>query len=82
MRYFLEPQRGFFSVLQEGHDEFYVGYVYPQKGDLGGYSVRDGGNNEFTVVQSLEEAIAAIAVYYKENPPWWDRKSARRRARR
>ena len=79
MRYFLEPQRSFLCVVQQGYDEFYVGYVYPHKGDLGEYSVRDAGNNEFAVVQSLEEAIAAIAVFYKENPPWWDRKKARRR---
>jgi hypothetical protein len=68
MRYFLELLRGFLAIVQQGHeDEFYVGYVYPNKGDVGGYSVREGGNNEFAVAQSLEDAIAAIAVFYKEN---------------
>jgi dTDP-D-glucose 4,6-dehydratase len=80
MRYFLDPHPSFLCVVQEGCDEFYVGYVYPREGDDGRYSVRNGSNNEFAVVQSLEEAITAIAVFYKENPPWWDRKRARRRA--
>jgi hypothetical protein len=80
MRYFLEPLRGCLAIVQQGYeDEFYVGYVYPQKD---GHSVRDGGNNEFAVVQSLEDAIAALAVFYKENPPWWDMPKARRRTRR
>jgi hypothetical protein len=73
MRYFLEPLRGFMAIVQQGHeDELYVGYVYLNKGDVGGYSVSEGGNNEFAVAQSLEDAIAAIAVFYKENPPWWE----------
>ena len=82
MRYFLEPLRSCLAIVQQGYeDEYYVGYAYPQKGALGGYSVREAGNNEFCVVQSLEDAIAAIAVFYKENPPWWDRPRARRRMR-
>ena len=82
MRYFLEPHPGLLAVLQQGYDEFYVGYVYPQRDGLSGYSVRDAGNNEFSVVQSLEDAIAAIAVLYNKYPPWWDRPRARRRTRR
>jgi hypothetical protein len=82
MRYFLEPHPGLLAVLQQGYDGFYVGYVYPRKDGLSGYSVRDAGNNEFAVVQSLEDAIAALAVLYKKNPPWRGRARARRRTRR
>ena len=35
MRYFLEPLRGFFAIVQQGHeDELYVGYVGPPQGSI------------------------------------------------
>ena len=83
MRYFVEPRRNCLAIVQQGYEgEFYVGYVYPQKDGLSGHSVREAGNNEFCVAQSLEDAIAAISAYYKENLPWWDRPRAQRRTRR
>jgi hypothetical protein len=79
MKYYLEPKGNFFSILQEGINEFYVGYVYPLKDDVGGprFSVRSGDNKEIAVVKSMDETTSALAAYYGTNPPWWQREDAR-----
>jgi hypothetical protein len=64
----------YFSVSEEGVDEFYVGYICLLKTSSGvqTYSVRRAIlNNQVAVANSLDEAIAALAAHYEENPPWW-----------
>ena len=68
----------YYSVCEEGIDDFYVGYICLLKNASGAptYSVRRRiAQYEIAVVKSLDEAIAALAAYYEENPPWWHRRN-------
>ena len=68
----------YFSVCEEGIDEFHVGYICLLKNssDVPTYSVRRRiAQMEIAVTSSLDEAIAALAAYYAENPPWWHRQN-------
>jgi hypothetical protein len=78
MKYTLEQNGHIHCVLQEGIDEFWVGYIYPLKGGLDGpkFSVRESCNNEVAVVKLMDEAIPALAAYYEEHLPWWQREGA------
>jgi hypothetical protein len=80
MKYYLDPHphRDLFCICQEDIDEFYVGYICPLKVGVDGprYSVRkSASHDEIAVVKSFDGAIRALAAYYEENPPWWDRQS-------
>ncbi len=90
MKYYVEEQNtlclkdkkiDYFCVCEEGIADFYVGYVCVLKNASGvpSYSVRLAVlQQEVAVANTLDEAIAMLAAYYEENPPWWHRKTWQR----
>ena len=64
MKYHLEPKGGFFSILQEGFDELYVGYIYPLKVGLDGprFSVRG-----LSFGNAIAAGVAGGIAYYFSN---------------
>lgn len=83
MKYYTEPMDDFFSVSQEGMDEFYVGYIRPLKDTASGlnYLVSNAWNCGIAFVKSFDEAIPALAAHYEEDPPWWHGRNWRRSQR-
>lgn len=72
-------------ILQKYSDDEYdianddadsrAGYVRPLQLGSGLYRVENSEGDEIAVVKSIDEAIPALAAYYKKNPPRWERVS-------
>jgi len=70
MKYLLQDYSDTYIILNDESD-YYAGYIYPLKLGLGSsrFSVRNDDSEEIALAKSINEAIAALTAYYKENPP-------------
>jgi hypothetical protein len=80
MNYVLIKYYDHYAILNDDAD-FIVGRVYPL--DSQGFRVSadlapDWSDGDVGVVQSLGDAIPALAAYYEKNPPQWQRENATR----
>jgi hypothetical protein len=81
MNYILIKYYDHYAILNDDAD-FFVGRVYPLDGQ--GFRVTadlapdDCDDDLVAIVQSLGDAIPALAAYYERNRPRWERKSATR----
>ncbi len=80
MNYVILKNYDHYAIVNDDAD-FIVGRVYPLDGQ--GFRVSadlpsDCECDEVAVVQSLDDAIPALAAYYERNPPRWQRETATR----
>ena len=80
MNYLLVKYFNHYAILNEDAD-FIVGRASPLNGQQGPFRVTadlrpDGETDAVAVVQSLDDAIPALAAFYKGNPPTWRYESA------
>src|SRR2546426_9530421 len=84
MKYLLLKNYDHYAIVNDDAD-FIVGRVDPLNG-RGGFRVSadlapDWCNGDVDIVQSLDDAIPALAAYYERNPPQWQRETATRDAK-
>ena len=77
MKYLLQKYSDEYYVILNEDSDYQAGYVRSLKLGMRGprYSVENGKGDEIAVVKSMDEAIPALAAYYEENPPRWERES-------
>jgi hypothetical protein len=80
MNYVLVKYHDHYAILNDDAD-FIVGRASPSNGQQGPFRVTadlapDWESDDVAVVQSLDDAIPALAAYYERNPPRWQRESA------
>jgi hypothetical protein len=72
MKYLIEPQGDDHFAIVNDDADCHVGYVALRGAR---YHVENVEDKEIAVVQSLDDAIPALATYYEENPPQWEPES-------
>jgi hypothetical protein len=82
MNYLLFKNYDHYAIVNDDAD-FIVGRVRPLDGREGPFSVEaalapDECDSEITIVNSVEEALPALASFYEKNLPQWRRESATR----
>jgi hypothetical protein len=81
MNYVLVRYYDHYAILNDDAD-FIVGRVYPLNGQRFRVTAdlvpEDCDDDEIAVINSLDEAIPALAAHYERNPPRWQRESATR----
>jgi hypothetical protein len=80
MNYVILKNYDHYAIVNDDAD-FIVGRVYPLDGQ--GFQVSadmppDWGNGDVAVVESLDDAIPALAAYYENHPPKWESETATR----
>jgi hypothetical protein len=74
MKYYIEPRGNYFVILREDSD-CCVGSVSLHGGR---YEVSNANCDDIAIVDSINQAIPALAAYYNANPPRWERESPTR----
>jgi hypothetical protein len=75
MRYLLQKYSDDEYVIINDVSDYQAGFVRPLTSGSGPYRVQNDEPEDIAIINSIDEAIPALAAHYEQNPPKWMRES-------